>query len=372
MGDTCGVKTLTYALIGCAGGIAKTHIDALARLPEARLIAMCDLNADAGEKRATEAGARFFSDHRALLREAKPDIAIITTPHPFHPTIAADCFAAGAHVLTEKPIAISIADAEAMIAASEAAGRILAVNFQQRFRPVIEHARAFIASGELGELLRVLVVEPWYRPAAYFKSATWRGTWRGEGGGILMNQAPHTLDLMCHLAGSPARVMGWVRTFKHAIEVEDSAQAMFEFPNGALGVFQANTVDAGGAQRLEITGDKASLALTGDALTITRFAPSHSEHRAHATEMFSAPTQTHEQLALPSGPFGDGHLALYADLHAAVLDNRPPRVDGREGARSLELANAIVLSSHLNRPVELPLKREAYSALLQSKRLASG
>jgi UDP-N-acetyl-2-amino-2-deoxyglucuronate dehydrogenase len=367
MGDTCGVKTLTYALIGCAGGIAKTHIDALARLPEARLIAMCDLNADAGEKRATEAGARFFSDHRALLREAKPDIAIITTPHPFHPTIAADCFAAGAHVLTEKPIAISIADAEAMIAASEAAGRILAVNFQQRFRPVIEHARAFIASGELGELLRVLVVEPWYRPAAYFKSATWRGTWRGEGGGILMNQAPHTLDLMCHLAGSPARVMGWVRTFKHAIEVEDSAQAMFEFPNGALGVFQANTVDAGGAQRLEITGDKASLALTGDALTITRFAPSHSEHRAHATEMFSAPTQTHEQLALSSGPFGDGHLALYADLHAAVLDDRPPRVDGREGARSLELANAIVLSSHLNRPVELPLDREAYSRLLKQK-----
>jgi predicted dehydrogenase len=364
------MATLTYALIGCAGGIAKTHIDALARLPDARLIAMSDLHAEAGATRAADVGARFFTDHRDLLRAIKPDVAVITTPHPFHPSIARDCFAAGAHVLTEKPIAISIADADTMIADAAAAGKVLAVNFQQRFRPIIEHARDFIASGALGELLRVLVVEPWYRPAAYFKSATWRGTWRGEGGGILMNQAPHTLDLMCHLAGSPSRVVGWTRTFKHAIEVEDSAQAMLEFPNGAMGVFQANTVDAGGAQRLEITGDRAALALTGDTLTITRFTPAHSEHRAAAIEMFSAPAQSSEQVTLPSGPFGDGHLALYKDLSDAVREGRPPRVDGREGARSLELANAIVLSSHLNTPVDLPLDRAAYARLLESRQVA--
>jgi UDP-N-acetyl-2-amino-2-deoxyglucuronate dehydrogenase len=179
-----------------------------------------------------------------------------------------------------------------------------------------------------------------------------------------MNQAPHTLDLLCHLAGTPKRVMGWVRTFKHAIEVEDSAQAMFEFENGAMGVLQVNTVDAGGAQRLEITGDKAALALTGDTLTITRFEPAHSEHRATSVEMYSAPKQHSEQLTLPANTFGSGHLDLYRDLCVAIQTGGKPRVDGREGRRSLELANAILLSSHHNAPVSLPIDRSAYAALL--------
>jgi UDP-N-acetyl-2-amino-2-deoxyglucuronate dehydrogenase len=361
------MKSLTYALIGCAGGIAQTHLAVFDRFPEAKLAGMCDVNAEAGAARAAERGVPFFGDHRALLKAVKPDIAVITTPHPFHPTIAADCFAAGAHVLTEKPIAVSVADADQMIDAAEQAGKLLAVNFQQRFRPVIEYAHTFVQSGQLGELLRVLVVEPWYRPAAYFKSATWRGTWAGEGGGILMNQAPHTLDLMCHLAGFPTRVMGWTRTLKHAIEVEDSAQAMFEFENGAMGALQVNTVDAGGAQRLEITGDKAALALTGDTLTITRFTPSHSEHRTNTPGMFDQPVQQTETLTLPAGPFGDGHLAVYHDLHEAVLTGRAPRVDGRAGRMSLELANAITLSSAQNQPVTLPLDRKAYAAFLREK-----
>jgi predicted dehydrogenase len=361
------MESLSYALIGGAGSIARTHLNVFKRFPEAKLVALSDVDTEAGAARAAEAGTHYFADHRELLAKAKPDIAVIVTPHPFHPTIAADCFAAGAHVLTEKPIAISTADADAMIAAADQAGKLLAVNFQQRFRPVIEYVHAFIASGQLGELLRVLVVEPWYRPAAYYKTATWRGTWKGEGGGILMNQAPHTLDLLCYLAGFPVRTMGWVRTFRHAIEVEDSAQAMFEFANGAMGALQVNTADAGGAQRLEITGDKAALALSGDTLTITRFTPSHSEHRSGATGMFSAPEQTQETLELSSGAFGDGHLAVYHDLHQAVLSGGKPRVDGRAGRMSLELANAIVLSSMRNTPVDLPLDRAAYAALLAEK-----
>ncbi len=338
------MKTLNYALIGCAGVIAQTHLSVFDRFPDARLIAMCDVNAVEGARRAAERGVTFFGDHRNLLKAVKPDIAVIATPHPLHPDIAIDCFAAGVHVLTEKPVAVSVADAERMIEAADRAGRLLAVNFQQRFRPVIEHAHAFIRAGRLGELLHVLVVEPWYRPAAYYKSAAWRGTWSGEGGGILMNQAPHTLDLLCHLAGFPKRVMGWTHTFRHAIEVEDSAQAMFEFENGAMGALQVNTVDVGGAQRLEITGDKASLALTGDTLTITRYAPAHGEHRANTAGMFDLPAQQHETVTLPSGPMGDGHLAVYRDLHQAVFDGRAPRVDGRAGRMSLELANAITLS----------------------------
>ena len=358
------MSTLKYALIGCAGGIAKTHLDALKQLPDAHLVAMSDVNAEVGAVRAAESSAAFFADHRELLKQVQPDVAVIVTPHPFHPAIALDAFAAGAHVLTEKPIAISVADADAMIAAADDAGRFLGVNFQLRFRPVIEHARAFIESGQLGELLRVVVIEPWYRPAAYYRSAGWRGTWKGEGGGVLMNQAPHTLDLLCHLAGQPTRVMGWTRTFKHAIEVEDSAQAMFEFANGAMGMLQVNTVDAGGAQRLEITGDKASLALAGDTLTITRYEPSMNEHRNTSPEMFSRPPQTIETLEIKAGDFGSGHVALHRDFLDAVANNRAPRVDGREGRMSLELANAILLSSDRNQPVDLPLDRAAYGALL--------
>ncbi len=362
--DTPHMPILTYALLGCAGGIARTHIDALKQMPDAQLVAMCDVNVVAGAQRAEECGARFFADHRELLRVVKPDVVVIVTPHPFHPALAIDSFAAGAHVLTEKPIAISVGDADAMIDAADRSGRILAVNFQQRFRPSVERARAFVDGGELGELLRVLVVEPWYRTAAYYKSATWRGTWKGEGGGVLMNQAPHTLDLLCHLAGQPVRVMGWTRTLKHAIAVEDSAQAMFEFANGAMGALQVNTVDAGGAQRLEITGDKAALALTGDTLTITRFSPSFHEHRTTSPEQYASPARTEEVLDLTSPAFGGGHLQLHRDLHTAMVSGGMPRVNGREGRMSLELANAITLSSHMNQPVTLPLDRTAYGALL--------
>jgi UDP-N-acetyl-2-amino-2-deoxyglucuronate dehydrogenase len=358
------MPTLNYALIGCAGGIAKTHLDALKQVPGARLVAMNDVNATVGAQRAAEAGAAFYADHRELLKQTRPDVVVIVTPHPFHAAIALDAFAAGAHVLVEKPIAISTAEADAMIDAAERAGRFLGVNFQLRFRPIIDHTRQFIASGQLGELMRVVVIEPWYRPAAYYRSAGWRGTWKGEGGGILMNQAPHTLDLLCHLVGQPVKVMGWTRTFKHQIEVEDSAQAMFQFANGAMGMLQVNTVDSGGAQRLEITGDKASLVLSGDTLSITRYEPSMNVHRETSPEMYSRPAQTQETLEMKAGEFGSGHAQLHQDFFDAVTNNRPPRVDGREGRLSLELANAILLSSDRNAPVTLPLDRAAYSALL--------
>lgn len=358
------MPTLKYALVGAAGGIARTHLDSLGRMPDAQLTALVDLNEAAGRARADAIGAAFFTDHRAMLREVRPDVVVVVTPHPFHPQVAIDSFEAGAHVLTEKPIAISASAADSMIDAADRTGRLLGVNFQQRFRPVVEYAHKFIADGHLGELLRVLVVEPWYRPAAYYKSATWRGTWKGEGGGILMNQAPHTLDLLCHLAGTPTRVMGWTRTFKHTVEVEDSAQAMFEFANGAMGALQVNTVDCGGAQRLEITGDKAALALSGDTLTITRYEPGMNAHRTECAEMFARPQSTTETLNLASDDFGSGHLALHLDFFAAVVDGRTPRVDGREGRKSLELANAILLSSDRNAPVTLPLDRPAYDELL--------
>lgn len=358
---------LRYAIIGGAAGIALTHLRALAQLDDAELVGMSDINEAGVKERAAEYNCAAFVDHREMLQELRPDVAVITTPHPFHPPIAIDCFELGAHVLVEKPIAVEVAEADAMIAAADKAGKLLAVNFQQRFRPDIEFARQLIASGELGEIVRVLCVEPWYRPAAYYRSASWRGTWKGEGGGILMNQAPHTLDLLCHLAGLPAKVWGWTRTLKHAIEVEDTAQAMFEYSNGAPGYFTSSTVEAGRKRRIQIVGDRGSIDLEGSQVTIQRFNPPMSEHRATATEMFSSPQITTETVDLPSSD-GGGHLAVYRDLQRAIREGGQPRADGREGLMSLELANAITLSSYSDNAVTLPLDRGAYSALLADLR----
>jgi predicted dehydrogenase len=355
-----------YAIIGCAASIVPSHLRALAQLPTAQIVGMADINAERGSARAAEVGCPFFVDHRELLAKVRPDVAVICTPHPFHASIAMDCFAAGVHVLTEKPMAVEVAEADEMIAAAAAAGRILAVNFQQRFRPAIEHVRRLIEAGELGTLLRVLCVEPWFRPAAYYRSASWRGTWAGEGGGVLMNQAPHTLDLLCYLAGMPIKVWGWTRAVVHAIETEDTAQAMLEYANGASGYLNINTVEAGLRRQLQIVGDRAAFDLAGDQVTIYRFRPALSEYRATSTELFGTPDVETEVIEAPGD--GGGHLAVYRDLQAAIVEGRQPRCDGREGLKSLELASAIILSSYHDRAVTLPLDRAAYSALLAELR----
>jgi predicted dehydrogenase len=360
-----GAPALRYAIIGGAAGIAPTHIRALEQLPGAPLVGMSDINVERGAAAAQAAGCPFFGDHREMLAELRPDVAVICAPHPFHMTLALDCFAAGAHVLVEKPIAVTVAEADRMIAAAADAGRLLAVNFQQRFRPLIERAHALIEAGEIGPLVRVLCVEPWFRTAAYYRSAGWRGTWRGEGGGVLLNQAPHSLDLLIHLAGMPTKVWGWTRTLRHAIECEDSAQAMLEFANGAPGYLNMSTVEAG-QKRLQIVGERAALELAGDQLSITRFSPSLREHMLNSPQLFEAPKMAVETETLPGD--GGGHLAIYRDLESAIASAGRPRADGAEGRQSLELANAIILSSFAERALKLPLVRADYDALLDQLR----
>ncbi len=361
---------LRYALIGAGASIARNHLEALARLPGTHIVGMADLDPVIGAERAAAVGCPFFLDHRELLAAVAPDVAVICAPHPFHRSLAVDCFAAGAHVLVEKPIAVDVAEAEAMIAAAEAAARLLAVNFQERFRPAVEAARQLIEAGELGNLVRVLCVEPWFRTAAYYRSASWRGTWRGEGGGVLMNQAPHTLDRLCYLAGEPASVWGWTRTLRHAIETEDTAQAMLVYSNGAPGYVEVSTLEAGTPPQLQIIGDRMALEFRGEVLTIRRFTPSLSEFSATSPEKFATPEITVETFKPPEGTpsGGEGHLAVHRDLQDAILSGRKPRCDGRDALASLELANAITLSSFTGRAVSLPLDRAAYSALLADLR----
>ena len=357
---------LRYAILGVGGVIGPSHVKALQQIPEAQIVGVADTKPNPAQARAEEIGCPFYSDHNALLADLKPDVVAIATPHPDHAPLAVDAFAHGAHVLVEKPMADHIAQADAMIEAADKAGKLLGVNFQHRFRPVIERAKALIDQGVVGPLVRTLCIEPWYRPAAYYRSAGWRGTWQGEGGAILMNQGPHPLDLFCYLAGSPARVTGWIRTRYHAIEAEDTAQAMVEYPNGAPGYLALSTAEMGLKRRLEIVGENAALELVGDQLTITRLKPGMREHMATCDTMFGSPETEVETETLP-GDAG-AHLAVHRDFYRAIVDGRPPRCDGRDGAKSLELANAIILSSFEGRAVSLPLDRAAYAALLADLR----
>jgi len=358
---------IKLALVGASGGIAETHLDAIAQYPEIRIVGMCDLVPDPMKARAAKAGCPTFTDWRAMFKAVKPDLVTITTPHPFHPTVAIDAMEAGAHVLTEKPMAVDVASADSMVKAAEKTGRILAVNYQNRLRAVYEHAKRMIAGGELGDLMRVLCVEPHYRCDAYYRSATWRGKWDSEGGGVLMNQAPHTQDILCHLVGLPKKVWGWARTRFHPMECEDSAQAMLEYPNGAPGYIATSTVEPSVEGRFQIVGEKASIEIAGDKITKVVVSPSTLTHMRGAKGMWESPKVGGEPVEIPPGG-GGKHVDVYRDLLGAIRESRQPRCNGSEGRMSVELANAIVLSSVTDRAVTLPLDRSAYAAVLADLR----
>lgn len=360
---------LRHAIIGVGASILSAHRLGLT-LPSVQIVGVSDVNETVGRARAEELECPYFADHCALLEETQPDVTVVLTPHPFHAAIAIAALDAGSHVLVEKPMAVEVAEADAMIEAAERNGKLLAVNFQQRFRPEIEAARELIRSGAMGELVRVELVEPWMRPAAYYRSAGWRGTWRGEGGGVLLNQAPHGLDLACHLAGLPKRVMAWTKTLRHAIETEDTVLAMAEYEGGAVGTIYFSTAEAG-PRRMEIVGTGGRIQIEENgALHFDRFETDLREHIATHPGMYASPALESVDVRMPEG-VGD-HAAVYRDLHLAIWTGKAPRADGREGRMSLELANAMILSGHTAKPVDLPLDRAAYSTLLADLRSGGG
>lgn len=351
--------TLRYGVIG-AGVIAPTHLEAIAALDEIELVGIAALHRAAAEALARDHRCRAFATADELLAEGL-DVAVICTPHPSHAELTIRAVESGAHVLCEKPLAPEVREADAMIAACDRTGRLLGVCFQQRFRPVIAAARRLLDEGRLGTLMRSSIVDPVYRPNAYYDSADWRGTWEGEGGGVLMNQAPHTLDLLCYLAGPPATVWGIAQRRAQPIEAEDTATALVSYSDGAIGTVAVSTLEPG-VQRIELVGDLGRIEIVGESIVFERFEPPVSKHLTSATEMFAAPERVAEPVELPSGR-GD-HRDLHEDFAAAVREGREPRVPAREALCSLEVANAIVLSTYEKRAVELPVDRNEYAALL--------
>ncbi len=359
---------LRYAIIGVAAGIFNGHRRGLAS-PVVDIVAASDVNADRGQQRAAELGCPFYTDYRQLLSEVQPDVAVILTPHPLHAGIAIDCLRAGCHVLVEKPIAIQVAEADAMIETARECQRMLGVVLQHRFRPDVRTAHTLLQQGRLGMIERVELTAVWTRPASYFQLSPWRATWGGEGGGIAMNQAMHNLDILCYLAGMPQHVYGWTRRLVHQIEVEDTIQAMLEWPSGALGTLHISTAEADVAERLKIVGTRGWLEISQERLTFQELDQDLKEYATTNREPFASLTSHEVIVSLEEG--AADHISVYNNFHDDILHVGQLKADGVQGRMSLELANAIIYSSHTHSEVELPLNRQSYASLLESLQRSS-
>jgi predicted dehydrogenase len=351
---------LKHVILGVGAGVLGMHRSALT-LETVELVGASDVNTTLGQKKANDLGCPFFADYRAMLATTKPDVAVILAPHPFHATLAVECLNTGAHVLVEKPMAVQLSEADAMIAAAEGNKKHLGVSFQQRFRPELRVARDFLHAGQLGRLLHVDMSSNWFRTRAYFQSASWRATWSGEGGGVLMNQGIHDLDVLCYLLGSPQRLTAWTRTHLHSIEVEDTVQAMLEW-EGCLGSFHTSTAEAGRKDYLELVGTKGTLRITPGGLSGNVFDVPLEPFITESKSAWEQPRMKPLELSLPEGQ-GD-HVSIYKHFHKAILEDEPLIISGREARKSLELANAMIYSSRTNQAIELPLEAARYSVLL--------
>jgi predicted dehydrogenase len=366
--DDGAARRLRHAVIGAGAGVLKAHLPALLS-PGVDLVAVTDVNEEPGRSRALELGCGFYADHREMLADELPEVCVILAPQPFHARIAIDCLEAGSHVLVEKPMAVRLDDADAMVEAAREAGRLLAVNFQQRYRPEVRAAKRLIAAGELGDIPRVGMTHYWTRPAAYYETAPWRAAPAIEGGGLLMNQASHDLDLLCYLLGMPERIVAWTGTILHDVEVEDTAQAMFRWSDGVFGSFYTSTAGAGDEPNLVIYGTAGRLRVFEGGLEFERFEVDLEEYAATEPQPFGQPPDLQPvEVELEAGL--GGHLPVYQDLHQAILKGSPLMVGGVEGRESLELANAMLYSNLIREEVSLPLDRSRYASMLEELRVA--
>jgi len=350
------------------GGMGSGHCQTMQTIEEMKLAAVADVNPARAQEIGEKFGVPHFTSHKELLKARAVDAVVIATPHYFHPPIAIDAFKAGLHVLSEKPIGVRIGMAEKMVRAARKSRKVFCVMFQMRTTAAVKKAQEIVQAGELGPIKRTLLVSPEFRSQAYYDSGSWRATWAGEGGGVLLNQAPHIMDVFVMLGGMPSKVYGVCRTLMHDIEVEDHAEAVLEYPNGAAGYLYVSTCEVG-ERVLEIVGDKGLLRLAGNKLSFWRCEPSVSRFNRTNREMWGAPRV--QPVELDVQECDNGHHVILRNFARAILHREPLIAPGQVGLGSLELANAIILSSFRKKPVGIPIDRQAYHKLIERLRRKS-
>lgn len=355
------------AVIGL-GNIGNLHLRNIEKEPKVELTAVCDIVPEKADALAAKYGVKAYYDSDALLADKVCDAVIIGTPHYFHTTIGIAAMDAGYHVLVEKPISVHKADCERLIAAhARNPEMVFAAMFNQRTDPYYQKIREMVQSGELGKLLRVnWIITNWFRTQAYYDSGGWRATWGGEGGGVLLNQCPHNLDLLQWITGMPLKVRGFCDIGKrHKIEVEDEVTAFLEYPDGCTGLFVTSTGEAPGTNRLEIAGDQGKLVYEDSKITYIRNEIPATEFLNTSPESFARPPVWNVEIPIRGGGHGRQHAGILENFADAILTGASLIAPAEEGINSVELANAMLYSSLLGKPVGVPLDGAAYEAKLQ-------
>jgi UDP-N-acetyl-2-amino-2-deoxyglucuronate dehydrogenase len=331
------------------GGISDTHARAAAEIPGVEVVAVCGENREKVARLAGRHGAAAYDDMAAFLRHRSLDVVAIGSPSGCHAEQAIACARAGLHVLVEKPLAISTAEVDGVVAACDAAGVKLGVFFQDRLQPDFVRLRAFLARGGLGRVHLATAHVKWYRPPDYYSGSRWRGRLAHDGGGAVMNQGIHTLDLLLHLLGDVRCVHGLTRPAVHAIEVEDTAVALLEMASGALVTYEASTAAFPGyKRRLEISGEQGTLGVEHDRVVAADLRPGSDAFPV------SAPAATAESASSPLVSDATPHRRVFEDFLGAIRAGRRPVCDGPEGRRSVAVVEALYASARTGAPVSLP------------------
>ena len=350
------------------GNMGSGHMQWCSEIPTIELAACCDIVQEKAEKFGKQYNIPYFTDAEEMMKSGLIEAIVIAVPHYDHTTITVKAFSYGLHVLTEKPIAVHKNDALKMIKAHEEhPDKIFAAMFQQRLSSVYRKLRELIQRGEFGEIQRInWIVTTWFRSQTYYDSGTWRATWKGEGGGVLLNQCPHHIDLFQWLFGMPSKVRANCAIGKyHKIEVEDEVTAFFEYPDGKTAVFITSTGEAPGTNRLEITCQRGRVVLEDEKIKFLRNEIPTAEFLVTTDTMFGVPPVWPIDVPVPANPEGPFHKQVLTNFADAILNGTPLVANGEEGLHSVELANAMLYSSMNNVDTPIPLDGDAYEKMLQ-------
>lgn len=338
------------------------------KVPGMALSAVCDVEPQklgwAGENLP---GVARFSDFEEMAASGLIDMVIVATPHYLHPPMGVSAFRHGLHVLVEKPAGVYAKQVEELNAAAKQSGKVFGIMLNQRMNPLYRKAREMVQSGALGEPKRcVWIITNWYRTQAYYDSGSWRATWAGEGGGVLLNQCPHHLDLWQWIFGMPKRIRGFCRYGRwHNIEVEDDVTAYAEYENGATGLLITSTGETPGTNRLEISGDKGKLVLEDGKLTFWELETPERELCFTSKDGFLMPNAARREI-LPEGE-DLAHLGILTNFANAVLYGEKLIAPGYDGLNGLLISNAIHFSDWTGETVELPVDGDRFYEMLRER-----
>lgn len=312
-----------------------------------------------------------FSDGKELIDSGNVDAVLVATPHYMHPDYVIYALSHGVHAITEKPAGVYTRQVKEMNEAAGKSDKVFAIMLNQRTNCVYRKLHEMIESGELGALKRMnWIITDWYRTQSYYDAAGWKATWAGEGGGVLINQCPHQLDLLQWLCGMPVKVRAFCHNAKwHDIEVEDDVTAYMEFENGATGVFVTTTGDAPGTNRLELTFEMGKIVCEDDKLIFDKLSESVFEHCKHEKEGFKKPDCT--RVEIETDGLNEQHVGVLKAFADKILGKGELVAEGVEGINGLTLSNAMYLSSWLDETIELPFDEDLFFRELDKRRATS-